>query len=55
MLGTLDRHKLSWKKTPKELHECMLQTLNDKWPSYSAVKKWRANFRSGDFETEELA
>ena len=39
------------KKTAKEIHECMTQTLSDKCPSYSTVKKWCANFQRGDFET----
>ncbi|XP_042310079.1 uncharacterized protein LOC121923591 [Sceloporus undulatus] len=43
------------KKTPKEIHECMMQTLSDKCPSYSTVKKWCANFQQGDFETEDAA
>ena len=39
-------------KTPKEIHDCMMQTLSDKCPSYSTVKKWCANFQRGDFETD---
>lgn len=41
------------KKTPREIHDCMMQTLADKCPSYSTVKKWCANFQRGDFETED--
>lgn len=43
------------KKTAKEIHECMMQTLSVKCPSYSTVKKWCANFQRGDFETEDAA
>ena len=42
-------------KTPKEIHDCMMQTLSDKCPSYSTVKKWCANFQGGDFETDDAA
>ena len=41
------------KKTPQEIHDCMMQTLADKCPSYSTVKKWCANFRRGDFDTDD--
>lgn len=43
------------KKTPKKIHECMMQTLGVKCPSYSTVKKWCANFQRGDFETQDAA
>lgn len=32
--------KFLQKKMPKEIHECIMQTSGNKWPSYSAVKKW---------------
>uniref|UniRef100_A0A8D0DII8 Mos1 transposase HTH domain-containing protein n=1 Tax=Salvator merianae TaxID=96440 RepID=A0A8D0DII8_SALMN len=43
------------KKTLKEIHEFMMQTLSDKCPSYSTVKKRCASFQCGDFETEDAA
>ncbi len=43
------------KKTPKEIHECIMQTLVDKCPSYSTLKKSCGNFQRGDFETEDAA
>lgn len=43
------------KKTLKEIIECTLQTLNDKWLSCSTVKELFANFHHGDFETEDVA
>ena len=33
----------------------MMQTLSDKCPSYSTVKKWCANFQGGDFEIDDAA
>lgn len=42
-------------KTPKKMYEYTMQTLCDKWPSYSTVKKWCANFHHGDFETQDAA
>lgn len=34
---------------------CMMPTLDDKWPSYSAVKNWYAKVQSWDFETQDAA
>lgn len=41
------------KQTPEEIHECLTQTLGDKSPSFTTVKKWCANFQRGDFETHD--
>lgn len=34
----------------EESSECMLQTLMDMCPIYSAMKRWCANFQCGDFQ-----
>ena len=39
-------------KSPKEIHGCMLDTLGGQCPSYSTVKKWCANFKRGDFSSD---
>ena len=39
--------------TPKEIHEDMVQTLDDDSPSYSTIKKWAAEFKQGRESIED--
>ncbi|XP_043910844.1 melatonin receptor type 1A-like [Protopterus annectens] len=54
-LQTIIKILFPQKKTPKEIHECMMETLSGKCPSYSTVKKGCANFQCGNFKTEDAA
>ena len=38
---------------PKEIHEDFMETLGQESPSYSTVKKWAAEFKSGRESIED--
>ena len=38
--------------SPKEIYEDFIENLEKESPSHSAVKKWAAEFRSGERERE---
>ena len=39
------------RKTPKEIHAIVRETLGQHAPSYAAVKKWVVELKRGDFST----
>ena len=39
--------------SPKEIHEDFMETFGKESPSYSTVKKWAAEFRSGRKRIED--
>ena len=46
--------------SPKEIHDNFIKIFEDESPSYSMVKKWAADFRSGresveDYELSKVA
>lgn len=43
------------KKVPKGIQECLIQTVSDKFSSYSTEKKWYDNFQRRHFETHVTA
>lgn len=43
------------KKVPKDIQECLIQSLNDKFSSYSTEKKLCDNFQRRHFETHVTA
>jgi len=38
-------------KAPKEIHAILTETLGEKSPSFTIVKKWMAQFKHGDIST----
>ena len=38
-------------KTPKEIHDILIETLREHAPSYATVKNWVAQFKRGDFSS----
>ena len=54
-VGTVTKYFCKKGMSLKEIHDDFIKTLGDESPSYSRVKKWAAEFRTGRDSMEDNA